>query len=87
MALESTQSLREMSTRGQVWPAHKADNLTAICEPIAYKMWEIRRLTTLWSSMACYMDSFYICQSRWPILFSFRYSILIRCYIWKAKVN
>jgi hypothetical protein len=27
-------------------PARKAYNLTAICEPIVYKMWEPRRLTT-----------------------------------------
>jgi hypothetical protein len=38
MALGSTQPLIEMSTRnppgGEGRPAHKADNLTAICEPI-----------------------------------------------------
>jgi hypothetical protein len=38
MALESTQSLTEMSTRnlpgGKGRPARKADNLTAFCEPI-----------------------------------------------------
>jgi hypothetical protein len=38
MALGSTQPLREMSTRnlrgGKGRPAHKADNFTAICEPI-----------------------------------------------------
>jgi hypothetical protein len=39
-------------------PTRKADNLTAICEPIVYKMWEPRRLTTLWASTACYRDSF-----------------------------
>jgi hypothetical protein len=37
MALGSTQPLTEMSTRnvpgGKGLPAHKADNLTAICEP------------------------------------------------------
>jgi hypothetical protein len=33
----------------------KAD-LTTICEPIVYKMWEPRRLITLWASMACYRD-------------------------------
>jgi hypothetical protein len=38
-------------------PAHKADNLTAICEPIFWKMWEPRLLTTLWASTACYKDS------------------------------
>jgi hypothetical protein len=38
MALGSTQTLTEMSTRnlsrGKGRPAPKADNLTAICEPI-----------------------------------------------------
>jgi hypothetical protein len=38
MALVSTQPLTEMSTRnlpgGKGRQAHKADNLTAICEPI-----------------------------------------------------
>jgi hypothetical protein len=41
MALGSTQPLTEMSTRnipgGEGRPAPKADNLTAICEPIVYK--------------------------------------------------
>jgi hypothetical protein len=53
MALGSTQPLTEMSTRnihvGKGWLARKAD-LTAI--------WEPRRLTTVWASMACYRDSF-----------------------------
>jgi hypothetical protein len=39
MALGSSQSLTEKSTTnlpgGEGRPAHKADNLTAICEPIA----------------------------------------------------
>jgi hypothetical protein len=43
MALGSSQPLTEMSTRnlpgGKERPAHMADNLTAICEPIVYKMW------------------------------------------------
>jgi hypothetical protein len=62
MALGSTQSVREMSTRnllgGKGRPARRADNLTAICEPSVWKMWESRRLTTLWASTACYSDSF-----------------------------
>jgi hypothetical protein len=61
-ALGSTQPLTEMSTRNLPWckgrPACKADNLTAICEPIFYKMWEPRRLTTPWASTACYRDNF-----------------------------
>jgi hypothetical protein len=55
MALGSTQPLTEMSTRnllvgggGKGLPARKADNLAAICEII----WEPRRLTNLWTSMA-----------------------------------
>jgi hypothetical protein len=42
---------------GKGRPARKADNLTAIREPIVYKMWESRRLTTVWASTACYRDS------------------------------
>jgi hypothetical protein len=73
MALGSTQPLTEMSTKdllgGKGRPLHKADNLTAIYDPIVYKMWEPRRLTTLWASTACYkynynfnffMISFYV---------------------------
>jgi hypothetical protein len=62
MALESTQPLTEMSTRnfpGDKWrPVPKADNLTALCEPIVWEMWESRRLTVLWASPARYRDSF-----------------------------
>jgi hypothetical protein len=38
-------------------PAQKAENLTAICEPIAKKMW-VPRLTTVLASMPYYKDSF-----------------------------
>jgi hypothetical protein len=38
--------------------ARKADNHAAICEPIVQKMWQPRRLTTLWAFTACYKDSF-----------------------------
>jgi hypothetical protein len=62
MTLGSTQPLTEMNTRnlpgGKGRPEPKADNLTAICEPIICKMWEPRRLTTLWDSTAWYRDSF-----------------------------
>jgi hypothetical protein len=36
----------------------KAEDLTAICEPIVYKMWEPRRLTTPWAFTDCCRDSF-----------------------------
>jgi hypothetical protein len=46
-----------MSTRnileGKERPARKTDNLTAICESVAYKMLEPRRITTVWVSTAC----------------------------------
>jgi hypothetical protein len=62
MALGLTQPLTEMSTRnlpgGKGWPARGADNLTAICELNTWKMWNPRRLTTLWAFTACYRDSF-----------------------------
>jgi hypothetical protein len=49
MALGSTQPLTDMSTRNlpgsKGRPALKADNLTAICELIVWKMWEPRRLS------------------------------------------
>jgi hypothetical protein len=38
--------------------ARKADSLTAICDPIVWKMWEPRRITIIWASMACYWDRF-----------------------------
>jgi hypothetical protein len=60
-ALGSTHPLREMSTSnlsgGKGRPTRKADNLTVIWEPIVQKMWEPRRLTTLWAFTACYRDS------------------------------
>jgi hypothetical protein len=43
------------------WPACKAENLTAICEPAVYKMWELRRLANLWASTA-YCDDFNVNQ-------------------------
>jgi hypothetical protein len=62
MAVGSTKSLIEMSNRnlpeGKVRPASKADNITAVCKPIVYRMWEPQRLTTLWDSTAFYRDGF-----------------------------
>jgi hypothetical protein len=63
MAMGSTQSLTEMSTRnlpgGKGRPACKADSLTAICEPDCLEnVVEPRRLTTLWAATDYYKDSF-----------------------------
>jgi hypothetical protein len=61
-ALGSTKPLTEMSTRNLLGakgrPARKADNLTAIYEPIVQKMWEPGRLTTLWAFTSCYRNTF-----------------------------
>jgi hypothetical protein len=38
--------------------ARNADKLTAICEPIVYKMWQPLRLTALQTSTSCYRESF-----------------------------
>jgi hypothetical protein len=72
IALGSTQPPTEMSTRnlpgGKGWLMCEADNLTAICEPIVWKMLELQRLTTLWAFMACYRDSFTflpLCFGNW----------------------
>jgi hypothetical protein len=61
-ALRSTKPLTEMNTRnlpgGKGRPEGKADNLTAICEPIVKQIKDPRRLTTLWASMACHKYNF-----------------------------
>jgi hypothetical protein len=57
MTLGSGQPLKETSIRnlsgGKGRPTLMTDNLTFICEPIFYTMWEPRRLTTLWASTVC----------------------------------
>jgi hypothetical protein len=62
MAVGLTQPVTEMSTRnlpeGKGRRAHKADNLTAICEPFIYQMLEPQHLTSLWAFMAYYRDIF-----------------------------
>jgi hypothetical protein len=62
MALGSTQPQREMSTRnlpgGKGRQVRKVDDLTAVCEPIFYKIWEPWCLRTLWVSTTCYRDRF-----------------------------
>jgi hypothetical protein len=47
-------------TQGSVWIDCSTKNwahLTTICEPIVYKMWAPRRLTTLRASTACQRNS------------------------------
>jgi hypothetical protein len=62
MVLGSTRPLTEINTRippgGKGRPERKVDKLTITCEPTAQKMCEPRRLTTRWTSTACYRDSF-----------------------------
>jgi hypothetical protein len=70
MTLGLTQPLTETNTMnvlgGKGRKAHKADNLTAICESILQIMWDPQRLTTLWTFTACYRDRFtFIYQTIW----------------------
>jgi hypothetical protein len=44
-------------------PARKVHNLTAVCQAIVEKMWDPRRLRTVWASTACY-------RSCWPPVLS-----------------
>jgi hypothetical protein len=55
---------------GEGRPARKVDNLTAICEPIVWELWEPRRLTALWVSTTCFRDSFAVFYLRvhYPVL-------------------
>jgi hypothetical protein len=82
MVLGLTQPVTEMSIKNlpgcKGRPARKADNLTAICEQIFWKM-EPRRLTTPWAPAACYRDSF---------TSSFTSTFLVKCvFIYKQKIN
>jgi hypothetical protein len=65
--LELTQPVTEMLPgiflEGIARPACKANNFTAIFEPIVQNIWDSLRLPTQWASMDCYTDGF--------ILFSF----------------
>jgi hypothetical protein len=60
MTLWSTQPLTEMSTRnvpgGKGRPQRKADKLTAISEPIVYKMADLDASQPYGPFMACYRD-------------------------------
>jgi hypothetical protein len=47
-----------MFLESKVRPVRGADDLTAIYEPIVYKMWEPPHVTTLWASTASYRHSF-----------------------------
>jgi hypothetical protein len=71
---------------GKGRPGRKADNLTDICEPIVYKMWEPQSLTTLWASTACYRDTFTntIYEIRGSL--SLKVSMKIACFLGRLRV-
>jgi hypothetical protein len=52
-----------------------ADSLTVFCEPIVWKIWELRRLTILWASTARYRDSF-----TFTFTFTFTITFTFTCY-------
>jgi hypothetical protein len=70
----------------------KADNLSVICEPIIWKIWDSRRLTTLWASTACYSDSFtyfinYYTSSLHPVFLIFKNKILRTLFGVSARIR
>jgi hypothetical protein len=58
LGVDSASNRNIMNRPGNKGRPEREADLTAICEPIVYKMWEHRRLTTLWAFTACYRDSF-----------------------------
>jgi hypothetical protein len=54
-------------------PARKADDLTAICEPIVLTMWNLQHLRTQYASTPGYEDSF--------ICFFFARQYVSICYL------
>jgi hypothetical protein len=81
----------------KVRSVRKSDNLTAICEPIVYKMWEPLRLTTLWASTASYRDIFTflfsftpplpLCHGQRKIVLHIVANLFIRLYCDKRKLS
>jgi hypothetical protein len=54
----------------------RADNLTAICEPIDYTMWDPQHLTTVQASITCYRDSFVLLVILIIII------LCVVCFVW-----
>jgi hypothetical protein len=83
--------------KGKGRRARKAESLTAICEPIVWKMWEPRPITPLWAFTACYRDSFTffidysiciirICRTAFETYFYIA-ATLLQGYRWRWEVN
>jgi hypothetical protein len=64
----------------------KADNFTAICEPIIWKILEPWRLTILWDSTACYRDSFTLLYPVGQSPQNIQHSLAIMCKECHMKV-
>jgi hypothetical protein len=93
LALGSIQPLTQMSTRnipgGKGRPEHKADNLTAICEPIFSKMWKPRPLKILWASTACYSETFNFLITFNDVISvtAFEVALLLLCYFMSNEIK
>jgi hypothetical protein len=82
MALGSTQLLTEMSTRNLPWGGGGVKDSWSVgltTSPpsvirLSRKMWELRRLTTLRASTACYRDSFIFITHSLPFLMQIKCS-------------
>jgi hypothetical protein len=66
----STRNRKKKVSGGKAQLARKTNNLTAICEPITYTLWDPQHFTTLLASTACYGDSLAF-TSVFPCNFSF----------------
>jgi hypothetical protein len=63
-------------------------NLNAIYEQIVWRMWEPRRLATLWDSTACYRDSFTFMSLRiWYNLNDIPGEHITRTYIFQQEAS
>jgi hypothetical protein len=65
----NTRSINIMFLRSRVRQVRKADNFTAICEPIVWTLWYPQHLTTLYGSTACYGGNFTSSLLSTPLLY------------------
>jgi hypothetical protein len=64
-----------------------AENFTALYKPIVTKMWDPRRLTTLWDSTACYRDNFTFTFNYFDLNYVFTSLISIRNLVSSFREN
>jgi hypothetical protein len=58
LSREQNRNEYQETSWGEGQPMLMGNNLTAICEPIVEKMWELRHITTLLTFTDCYRNIF-----------------------------